>query len=66
MSARAEQEYRELAYRIYISDTLYQKNLGNMIADRYIDILKKQNEPQKTGEEIVAEVVLNGGLIIEE
>ncbi len=66
MKARSEQELRDFAYRIYISDTLYQQGQNNRLTKRYIDIIRKDKQPQMSGDEIVAQVLENGGLILED
>ena len=61
-------EYQdEMAYRIYISDRLYRdsKNYYLPIDERYVDFIKpKKKAPQKTGDEIVAEVIAKAGLVV--
>lgn len=54
-------------YRVYVTDGLHEI-VGNY-KGRYYDIITgnlPEPEPEKTGEEIVAEVMANGGLQFEE
>lgn len=65
MDAEYEAWLHEHAFRVYASDTLQiiAKAGGYKIGARYIDLIdKKQPETQKTGDEIIADIILRGGL----
>ena len=55
-----------MAYRIYISDRLYRDDEHRFIPAkaRLADYLRPKEEPEKTGDEIVAEVIAKAGLVV--
>ena len=59
--ARLEQEYRDLAYRIYVTDSL--RGITGMDA-RFSDLIFGNKEEEKSGDEIAAEVIASLGLNI--
>ena len=72
VAARRESRIRETAYRNYVADALMAiaENTSKMYGGsymkiRYADMLKPQ-EPEKSGEEIVAEVLAKGGIKVVE
>lgn len=57
-------QYRkELAYRIYITDTLYYRSDNKKLTKRYVDMIAK-SKPQDTrsGDEIAEEIINKLGL----
>lgn len=77
MVARFFQDYEDLAYRVYTTDTLQLiasntgltvattsqgKVLGKSFEKRYADLLDRAPQETRTGEEIVLEVVTRCGL----
>lgn len=59
--ARLEQEYRDLAYRIYVTDSL--RGITGMDT-RFSDLIFGNKEEEKSGDEIAAEVIASLGLNI--
>ncbi len=59
--ARFEQEYRDLAYRIYVTDGL--RGITGMDT-RFCDLVFGKKEDEKSGDEIAAEVIASLGLNI--
>lgn len=59
--ARLEQEYRDLAYRIYVTDSL--RGITGMDT-RFSDLIFRNKEEEKSGDEIAAEVIASLGLNI--
>lgn len=59
--ARFEQEYRDLAYRIYVTDGL--RGITGMDT-RFSDLIFGNKEEEKSGDEIAAEVIASLGLNI--
>lgn len=59
--ARLEQEYRDLAYRIYVTDSL--RGITG-IDTRFSDLIFGNKEEEKSGDEIAAEVIASLGLNI--
>ena len=67
--ARFNQNQRDFAYRIYVSDSIriLTENTaklvsGNYVTIRFVDMIKQKNSENKTGEEIFAEVVGKAGI----
>lgn len=59
-------EYNEaLAYRIYVSDSLYYLNTDKKLVKRYIDIIKPYPQDKRTGDEIAIDVITKLGLKVE-
>lgn len=60
---------REEAYRTYIADTLKALNDnfakifgGSYYQTRYIDAIKQEKEPEKSGDEIARDIIKRAGL----
>ena len=69
--ARYKTYQREVAYRIYVTDCLRMmaENTarfakGTYVKKRYADFLQKPAKDNRTGEEIVADVVKKAGLVV--
>lgn len=62
--ARYQNDSREQAYRIFVTDTLriVAKNGGSYPEGRYADLLRSPIGNDRLGEEIVADVVKCAGL----
>lgn len=54
--ARLEQYRREMAYRVYVCDSLYLRAENKYIATRYSDIIFPPPEETRTGEEVIAHI----------
>lgn len=66
VAARIKTDKRETAYKVYMSDSIYQYAHGKMLQDRYEDIIKRKPQPVKTAQEIVDETLLKAGLKLKE
>ena len=64
-SSRFKYEQRELAYKIYLTDTLFYQVQNQRLTTRYIDMLNKKVD-NRTGDEIVIEVMNKAGLRFKE
>lgn len=58
-----------MLYRIYVTDRLYKDPEGMIIpaTNRYADMIYKPKEAvqdERSGDEIVAEVIANAGLVV--
>ena len=63
--ARLKTEHRDDAYRFYISDALWCGQNNARMNERYMKLIgKRDDEPQKSGEEIAAEVIKRAGLAV--
>ena len=70
-TARFNQCQRDMAYRIYVTDCLrmISENTANFfkgsyVQKRFADFLQKPAKDNRTGEEIVADVVKKAGLVV--
>lgn len=67
--ARYQSQQRDLAYRIYVADCLriMTENTakqvgGNYMTAEYEDLIKPKKKDNRTGNEIVADVIRNAGI----
>ena len=66
VSSKIEQDFEEHAYRIYISDGLY--NIAGNYKDRYVNMIdlaaarERLERESKTGDELVQEIMTAAGL----
>ena len=60
--ARLKRYQEERIYRIYVTDSLYYQGRGMTTASRYIDLIKPQKVDNRTGDEIVNDVIAKMGL----
>ena len=62
--ARYNQNQRDTAYRIYVTDTLriISRNTGAYAQKRFIEILDPKCSDDRTGEEIAVDVIKSAGL----
>jgi len=59
-------EYKkELAYRIYITDSLYYQSDNKRLTTRYVDMITPKKVDRRTGDEIASDVINKLGLRIE-
>lgn len=63
--ARLEQEARDFAYKVYITDSIYYYMDGQRVTIRWEDSLKKKPD-HRTAQEIVGDTLLGAGLILKE
>ena len=68
-TARFNQHQRDLAYRIYVTDCLRmvtentaKLSQGAYTAARFYDIINPKPKDERSGEEIVAEIINKAGL----
>ena len=54
-----------MAYKIYISDTLYHQNRNQMLNMRYTDLLNRHVD-NRSGDEIALDVIKTAGLRFKE
>lgn len=63
VEARLEESNREEAYRIYVSKSLQLIPQDRYLkVDCYLDLLKKRNADNRSGDEIVSDIMLRAGL----
>lgn len=62
VKARLEKEQRDEAYRIFVCDSLQLMPQNKYISKRYSDLINKDKEPQKSGDEIVLDIMSRAGL----
>lgn len=62
VKARMEQERRELAYRIYVTDSLQNIPQNKFFTNRFADNIIKKKEDTRSGDEIAADVIAQAGL----
>lgn len=69
--ARYKKHRRDVAYRIYVTECLrtISENTakyagGNYITKRFSDVYYARQENERTGEEIVADLIKNAGLVV--
>lgn len=60
--SRLEQEYRDSAYRIYVTDSLQNIPRRQYLKKRFIDFIEPQEVDTRSGDEIAVEVFKNAGL----
>ena len=69
--SRYKREQEEKAYRVYITDALRLtvENTakfagGSYIKARYIDVIEQKKQDNRTGDEIVADIIKRAGLVV--
>ena len=60
--SRYKQEQKDMAYAIYMTDTLYYRNQNKAITARFYDWIYKSNVPEKDGDEILNDIMNRAGL----
>lgn len=63
--ARLDQENRDEAYRVFVTESLKLIPQNKYLTARYDDVLKQKVE-NKTGEEIAIDVIKRAGLVFKE
>ena len=66
VEARIEEHHREEAYRIYVTKSLQLIPQKKYLAKDYYDILKPQNVDNRSGDEILLDIMHRAGLKFEE
>ena len=51
-----------MAYKIYISDTLYHRAQGQRLNIRYVDLMDQTNIDTRSGDEIATDIIMSAGL----
>ena len=65
--SKANQQAKDTAYRVYVTDCLklIAENTGNIsLKLRYYDIIQPKKEDNRTGDEIVADIIKRAGLVV--
>lgn len=64
VESRYEEYQRDLAYRIYVTDSLYYEGRNQTFTVRYSEIigLNKTTAEARTGDEIAADIIKRAGL----
>lgn len=65
VKTRYREYQRELAYRIYVSDTLFYRNKNQALGVRYYDMIYSKPD-QRSADEIVADIIKNAGLEVKD
>lgn len=60
--ARYKMEQREMAYRIFVTDSLQLIPQNKYLTTRYKDSIKTKKKDNRTGDEIAADVIKRAGL----
>ena len=64
--ARLEETSNEATYRNYLTDSIYYYAHNQVMSMRYADLInpKKAKQRNKTGDEVVADLVKNAGIVL--
>ena len=65
--SKATQQAKDTAYRVYVTDCLklIAENTGNIsLKLRYYDIIQPKKVDNRTGDEIVADIIKRAGLVV--
>ena len=65
--SKANQQAKDTAYRVYVTDCLklIAENTGNIsLKLRYYDIINPKKADNRTGDEIVADIIKRAGLVV--
>lgn len=63
--SRFNHEQKEMAYMVYMTDTLYYKAKNQMINTRFVDMIEQKNVDNRTGDEIALDIIKKAGLKVE-
>lgn len=66
VEARIEDNNREEAYRIYVARSLQLAPQSKCLKMSYADIISPQNVDERSGDEIVMDIMLKAGLKFED
>ena len=67
-AARYEKDFRDAAYYIYVTDSLYYSGQGKCLTMKYTDVIdtsRKKQEDKRTADEIAMDVIQKCGLVVE-
>lgn len=67
-AARYEKDFRDAAYYIYVTDSLYYSGQGKCLTMKYTDVIdtsRKKHEDKRTADEIAYDVIQKCGLVVE-
>ena len=67
-AARYEKDFRDAAYYIYVTDSIYYSGQGKCLTMKYTDIIdtsRKKKEDKRTADEIAYDVIQKCGLVVE-
>ena len=65
--SKANQQAKDTSYRVYVTDCLklIAENTGNIsLKLRYYDIINPKKADNRTGDEIVADIIKRAGLVV--
>lgn len=62
VNARYEQEYRDMAYRFYITNSLQNIPQNKYCTTSFSEIIKPKKVDQRSGDEIALDVIKKAGL----
>ena len=63
---RYSKEYRDVAYKMYVTDSLQLNVQNKYLTSRYYDIINTNKViDNRSADEIVLDVILNAGLVVE-
>ena len=65
--SKATQQAKDTAYRVYVTDCLklIAENTGNIsLKLRYYDIINPKKADNRTGDEIVSDIIKRAGLVV--
>lgn len=67
-AARYEKDFRDAAYYIYVTDSIYYSGQGKCLTMKYTDVIdtsRKKKEDKRTADEIAYDVIQKCGLVVE-
>lgn len=62
VKAKWDDHQKSLAYRIYISDTLFAMAQQKYLTKRYVDLISNEPQDDRSGDEIALDVIAKCGL----
>ena len=65
VEARIEENYRDEAYRIYVTRSLQLAPRGESLVASYNDIINPKKQDTRTGDEIARDIISRAGLRLE-
>lgn len=66
-AARYVKDFRDAAYRVYVTDSLYYSGQGKCLTMKYTDVIdtSRKKEDKRTADEIALDVITKCGLVVE-
>ena len=66
-AARYEKDFRDAAYYIYVTDSLYYSGQGKCLTMKYTDVIdtSRKKKDKRTADEIALDVITRCGLVVE-